>query len=211
MAINDDTQKTVRLFTGVTPPPGALDDLAVLMEALKCNDLADIRWEQPHNLHLTLNFMGDRPLGAGGRALESMRDITRLFPPIQVAVTGLSVFQNAPPQRSVIYAAIKGQTPKLDWLQGQLGKRLGVLIGRPYVPHITLGVSQPDDARNLADPLFKALMASPYAVLGTRPGATLPCRLIEWTLEKVQLFRSERGEAGPVFTAIGEARLEGQE
>ena len=210
MAIND-TQETIRLFTGATPSPWVRDDLAELMDELKCNGLADIRWERPANLHLTLNFMGNWSLGAEVRALESMKEITHLFSPMQITVTGLSVFQNTPPQRSVIYAAIGGRTRGLGRLQGQLGKALGVLTGRPYVPHIALGVSQPDDDRNLVDPLFKALMASPHDVWRTRAGTTLPYRGMEWTLEGVQLFRSERGEAGPVFTAIGEARLEGQE
>ena len=209
MVINDDTQETIRLFTGVTPAPWVRDDLAALMCELKCNGLAHIRWEQPPNLHLTLNFMGNRSLGAEGGTLESMKEVTRLFSPVRIAVTGLGVFQNAPPQRSVIYAAIGGRNPRLGWLQGQMGKRLGVLTGRPYVPHIALGVSHPDDGRNLTKPLFEALMASPHASWGIRPGATVALRAMEWSLEGVQLFRSERSEAGPVFTVIGEARLAG--
>lgn len=97
---------TIRLFTGLTIPAPARDRLACFMDGLRSRGMEDIRWEHPDNLHLTLNFLGDCPLGAEVQVLEDMRTVTRTFPALRTGLRGYSIFENEPPHRSVIYARL---------------------------------------------------------------------------------------------------------
>ena len=205
MAITRNTDATVRLFTGLTVPPHVRDHLADMMDGLATRGLGDIRWQRPDNLHLTLNFIGDWPLGLEVHTLEAMQSVTRIFPAIRVGLGGLNIFRNEPPRPSVIYTGITQGLPGLGWLQAQLQGVLGVLETHPWVPHITLGQTEAEhDSEGLMGRLLEAILVH----VPPQPGDT-HLDGFEWDVEAVQLFRSERTDSGPVFTVVGEARLEG--
>ena len=197
-------EDTIRLFTGLAVPHPIRDYLEGLMDGLAGNGLADIRWEKPENLHLTLNFLGDQPRGTAQHALEAMQSVTRDFPVFRIGVAGLSAFQNHPPQRSVIFVRPYQGLPELSWLHNQLQQALCLNDQLHWVPHVTLGQTPREhDPEGLMQRLIDAKMVHlPSVNLEEQDIVHL-----HWDVERVSLFRSAITDAGPVFTPVGAAEL----
>ena len=150
--------EAVRTFICLQPPAFARDRLASTQQRLR-NSGAQVRWVQPHNIHLTLKFLGSVP---AQRLLDVTRAVQRAAvpaPPIPLELAVLGCFPNRRAPR-VVWAGLKQLPEELRDLQQRVEKEL-VAIGfsaesRPFSPHLTLGRVRSD--RNLGK-LVEAMRA----------------------------------------------------
>ncbi len=141
--------EAVRTFICLQPPAFARDRLASTQQRLR-NSGAQVRWVKPHNIHLTLKFLGSVPA-------QRLQDVARAVqraavpaPPIPLELAVLGCFPNRRAPK-VVWAGLKQLPEELRDLQQRVEKEL-VAIGfsaesRPFSPHLTLGRVRSD--RNL--------------------------------------------------------------
>lgn len=133
--------EAVRTFICLQLPAFARERLASTQHQLRESG-AQVSWVKPHNIHLTLKFLGSVP---AERLHEVVRAVQRAVvpaPPIQLELTVLGCFPNRRAPK-VIWAGPKQLPEKLRNLQQRVEKEL-VATGfpaesRPFSPHFTLG------------------------------------------------------------------------
>ncbi len=167
----------MRRFVGLRPSEEFRGALAAVQARLQAAGVA-ARYLDPSNLHMTLAFIGEWP-----------ENIAAILPPVEepfsLRLSHVGLFREA----KVIWAGVEASAP-LDRLAQRVRDSLtaaGIPFDpKPFVPHITLG------RKPLVPEGFDpGGMAVPPAAMG---------------VEKVFLYRSDRGEQGIVYTVIGEAR-----
>lgn len=189
----------IRAFVAVELAPEVRGALAEEVKRLaQCG--ANVKWVAPGNLHVTLKFLGqvDRHripdvLGAIERAEAASR-------PFEMEVAGLAFFPK-PTRPRVVAAGVDEEGVRgLSGLFTKLEEGL-VPMGfkkdeRGFKAHVTLGrVKSPKGIGRLADRLL-TFDGEPFG---------------DETVESVALFMSELRREGPVYTALGHARLGGQD
>jgi 2'-5' RNA ligase len=159
---------------------------------------AAVKWVEPANLHVTLQFLGevdDRELMTVCRAVAGA---TADIAPFAARFAGLGAFPNLRRPKTV-WAAVSDGAAELRALFAALD---GPLIEtgcyrpeeRPFAPHLTLGrVNADDDGQRIAAaiPGLQAWSAGPTAVA------------------EVVVFGSELRRTGPEYTPLGRAALGG--
>lgn len=133
--------EAVRTFVCLQLPAFARDRLASIQQRLRESG-AQVGWVKPHNIHLTLKFLGSVP---AERLQEVVRAVQRAAvpaPPIALELTVLGCFPDRQAPR-VVWVGLKQRPEELKKLQQRVEREL-VAIGfpaesRPFSPHFTLG------------------------------------------------------------------------
>lgn len=149
-----------RLFVAIRPPGPIRQQLLDLMEGV-----SGARWQDDHQLHLTLRFIGevDRPMA------EDIADALRAihFPRFEIALHGLGTFDRRG-RPEVLWAGITPHEPlkALHHKVDQACARAGIERDhRAFHPHITL--ARLGRATGLAEDLIQAaggLASAPFLV-----------------------------------------------
>ncbi len=134
-----------RLFTGLDIPRMLRDDLALMK-----GSLAQARWSEPDDYHLTLRFIGDVEAGLAREIDLTLAAIRQ--PPFTLTLDALDCLGGDKPHSLVVRAQA---SPALLDLQGAIERRLQ-RIGLPaeprkFVPHVTLARINGMSARSVAD------------------------------------------------------------
>jgi 2'-5' RNA ligase len=176
----------MRLFTGIDLSSEVLANLRVL--AGKLQPAARINWSPITNLHITTKFIGEWP---ETRLLALKEALARvpLPPPFHIAIRGLGWFPNQSEPR-VFWAGVDAPAPLRDLARETEAalEPLGVTREeRRYSPHLTLAriKSRPNIER-----LLRAIDALPSADFGA------------FTVQSFNLYLSERGSSGSVYTKL---------
>lgn len=187
----------LKLFTGVNVGPAIRSNAAALQQSLaKCG--AIVKWVEPENLHVTVNFLGevdDRDLHGICRALAT---VGKQESPFRLLLSGVGAFPT-PRRPKVIWAGIADGAESLMRIHAASEPRLlemGVYRReeRGYTPHLTLGRTKDEaDGQLIANELSK------YA---------------EWHggdcyVEELLLFTSELRREGPVYSVAARSPLSG--
>jgi 2'-5' RNA ligase len=171
-------------------PPEVKEEVAILQRRLKRFLQGDIRWVNPHGMHLTLKFFG----GISGRQItvisEVVRGIAARAAPIDLQVSAVGAFPGVKRPR-VIWLGIQGNVESLVRLQRDIDEKL---LGcgfeaeeRPFRPHLTLGrIKTPGTA-----PKLDAIVAL---------GDEFPAAC--FTARELTLLKSELTPQGAVHTAL---------
>ena len=133
--------ESVRTFVCLQLPRFATDRLAVTQQRLRESG-AQVSWVRPHNIHLTLKFLGSVPPERLQDVVRGVRRAAVPAPPIHLELTELGCFPNRQAPR-IIWAGLKQLPGELEILQQRVEKEL-VGAGfspqsRPFSPHFTLG------------------------------------------------------------------------
>jgi 2'-5' RNA ligase len=164
-----------RLFTAIEIPA----DVRMRLSLVR-GSLADARWVDRDNYHLTLTFVGE----VDGHAKRAFSDALHEIEaePFPLVVDGLGCFGGDRPR--TLYAAIRPE-PRLDVLQRDhdlAARRAGLsLQSRKYAPHVTLARLSGTSAR----------MAAEYLAL--HGGFALP----PFEVARTVLMSSKPGGGGP--------------
>jgi len=188
----------LRLFVALEPPGPLRRQLAALCGELRrqAGRAAEkLRWVEPANMHLTLQFLGNAPEERLPAVEEAVALAASSARPLLLALRGAGAFPS-PRRARVVWAGLHGEVEPLAGLVQALGARLAPLgfapEERPFSPHLTVARSR-DGAPGLAG----ALAALRDAELGS------------WRAGELVLFRSHLSPAGPRYEPLLRAPLGG--
>ena len=191
-------ESTVRAFIALEIPEAVRGSLLRLQQQLRAGGLR-ARWVRPENVHLTVRFLGDIPLGVIPpvcSALEGAADGLKA-PELQVA--NLGVFPNLRRAR-VIWAGLGGQVDGLNKIKARVDaclqtvdRRLFPIENRRFRAHLTLG--------RFRKPVEEGLAAALKEPAGDDP--------LPFFAKTLALLRSELKPGGPVYTPLGRWTLQG--
>jgi 2'-5' RNA ligase len=185
----------LRLFYGVLLPPAVQQEAAALQERLAAPGVR-VKWVEPHNLHVTLRFLGEQPALA-------LRDLKLLghklaaeSSPWQAQLQGLGAFPKLSQPQTLWLGVGEGLEP-LNFLGQRLNRMLEdeMIVGgdaKPFHPHCTVGrVKQERGLKPLADRLQQetGFVSQPF------------------TCDCFQLMSSKLGPQGPTYDVLAEFHL----
>jgi len=159
---------------------------------------ADVNWVEPHNLHLTLKFLGDVQQQEIVRVCQAMARGAAEVKPFELDVRGAGAFPNAARPRTVWLGAAAGAEPMVvlhDRVEAALAKLGYREEHRRFQVHLTIGRVRGAGAG--------------IAELGSllQQHADFPAGRM--TVGKVTLFASTLTPDGPIYDVLGTAPLGG--
>lgn len=132
--------KSIRAFIAVPFPDPLCRQVADLQGRLR-HELPELRTAAAHNLHLTLNFLGDQSEDQLAKISRFMLSVTDSQSPFTVHLQGLGTFPGRRRPR-VVWLGVQPPEPLMT-LQKTLAAGLAGLgcpgERTPYRPHLTLG------------------------------------------------------------------------
>ena len=151
-----------------------------------------VRWVAPHNVHLTLKFLGDVSPTTLQELAEAIKVETVSHGMFSISVGGLGAFPS-PRRARVIWVGLEAP-PALEALRRGVeaaAAQLGYAPeGRPFSPHLTIGrVEQNASAADLQR-IRAALEATKVGLLGTQQ------------VEALHIFKSDLQPGGSVYTHL---------
>jgi 2'-5' RNA ligase len=184
----------LRLFTAVTPPAEAIEDLDAFLEPRR--EAAEFRWAGIEGWHLTLAFMGD----ADPWRLEALEErLTRAAhrrAAFAATIAGGGAFPNVG-RAKVLWAGVETDRVEIDRLATgarAAATKAGIEVdGGRFKPHLTL-------ARMGHHPRE---LTSWVRLLDAYRGPT-------WTVDRIALIESHLGEGPrnrPRYEVLGEYEL----
>jgi 2'-5' RNA ligase len=170
----------IRLFVGLELPPGVATTLSGLAAGIP-----GARWVEPHNLHITLRFIGEVEEGVAHDIHDALAELAA--PAFDVAIRGVGLFGGRTP--NALYAGIE-RSEALVRLHDKVESTV-VRTGQPpeprkFTPHITLA----------------RLKASPPPRLQAFLSAHGLLRAGPWRADAFTLFRSHLGRGGAEYEAL---------
>jgi 2'-5' RNA ligase len=185
-----------RTFLGVAVSDDTRRRCTTLQQELAA--VADVKWVEPVNLHVTLLFLGELDDRDLVQVCKGATAAARREPPFELRVSGVGAFPT-PRRPKVLWAGIAGGADSLVRLHAAVA---GPLIesgiyreeARDYTPHLTVGRANADeDSQRLAPELLKRL---------NWDGGTT-------AVEEVLVFSSELRRSGPEYAVLARSRLLG--
>ncbi len=132
--------KLIRSFIAIPLPSELRQRLGSLQQELK-QHLPELRPARPHNLHLSLQFLGDQPQDVLNKVGHLLQSLAAATPSFIVALKGVGSFPAGKRPR-VVWLGVEPPEP-LWALQSALAEGLCDLglphETRRYRPHLTLG------------------------------------------------------------------------
>ncbi|MFH0754216.1 MAG: RNA 2',3'-cyclic phosphodiesterase [Candidatus Omnitrophota bacterium] len=194
----------IRTFIAIEIDERIQRELARIQDRLKTADpetkLADprIRWTNPKNLHLTLNFLGDIEPKIIDTIEKILSETAKDFNMFHMNIGTLGAFPNMH-EPDIIWAGINKRANLLTDIALKLEERLTAHGITPaehrFTPHITLGRSKNEaSCQRLSDLLNNT---------------HLPAGLSQ-KVDRICLFRSELLPKGPVYHLLFTAHLNKQ-
>jgi RNA 2',3'-cyclic 3'-phosphodiesterase len=169
--------------------------------------LPDVRWVDPHGIHLTLAFLGELDDEQLGEAFHAVEAAAQKATPFEYRIKGLGIF-GSQQQPRVIWIGVedlpsgKIQGSPLHYTHRLLSKELGsrgfALDKRPFSPHLTLArIKQPlslDARQRLQRLLHSGLAATSSAI---------------YPVQSLCVMKSELSRSGAKYTCLKEYTLGG--
>lgn len=153
---------------------------------------ADLKLVEPKNIHATLRFLGEIPLGMVDKVYEEMKKVS--FAPFEIELKGIGAFPNLNRLKVIWIGITKGATELkniFDQLEPKI-RQLGFLPDtKGFSPHIT--IARVKSGRNKADLAQKIISMKDFE-FGTTPG------------DCVKLKKSVLTPKGPIYSTLNEVR-----
>ncbi len=151
-----------------------------------------VRWVAPHNIHLTLKFLGDVSPANLERLADVLRNEAEAHAGFRAAVGGLGVFPN-PRRPRVIWIGFDAPAGLARLQRGVEAAcaRLGYPAeGRGFSPHLTLGRVAQTVTSAETERIRQALQVTQIGALG------------EFPVEAIHIFKSDLQPGGSVYTRL---------
>jgi RNA 2',3'-cyclic 3'-phosphodiesterase len=157
----------MRAFVAV-PVGDAVRDALANATAQLAKAGADVKWVERHNVHLTLKFLGDLPEAAIDKLRGHLREEAARWAPIALEVRGLGRYPSHGPPR-VVWAGCRGDVARATALEAAITRHAesvgGVLQGRAWTPHLTLGRVRSDRRSRALDVIIASAADTPFGSL----------------------------------------------
>lgn len=190
--------QTFRTFVAIELEEAIRQRVASLIQKLAWVP-ADVKWVEPHNLHLTLKFLGDVEQGQIARVCEAVARAAAEVPAFEFELRSTGAFPNLGRPRTIWVGAGEGQQAVAE-LARYIEKALEPLgyprEGRRFQAHLTIG---------------RVRRGGPaLAELADRLQALNDVELGRTAVEQVVVFSSRLSVSGPTYEALGRAALGGE-
>jgi 2'-5' RNA ligase len=184
----------MRTFIAITLPQEIKQQLGLLQEQLK-RSAADVKWVQPHNIHVTLKFLGEIDEQKLEEITAILQDTVKEEACFTASLSCLGAFPRMTSPR-VIWVGIDKGKDELTRIAKELEEKISRMglppEDRPFASHVTLGrVRSPANVHRLVKTL---------AGMTGQPAQEFP-------VTKITLFKSTLTPTGPVYEALKEASL----
>ena len=180
----------IRSFLAFELPPEIKETLSHISQEMRKTSL-DVRWVKPGNIHLTMVFMGNVPVGHVEPIGEAAEKVCQLYGPFAISLKGAGVFSSRRNPR-VLWTGMEGDLDRMSCFRDALQKHLkpfGIKQEkRPFRPHLTIGRFRKGakPGTHLDDLLFKYQdLTSPVC-----------------TLKELALFKSDLKPGGAVYSEL---------
>ncbi|MDD5166551.1 MAG: RNA 2',3'-cyclic phosphodiesterase [Candidatus Omnitrophica bacterium] len=188
----------MRTFIAIELPQKIKDALERLQNQLKTTG-ADVKWVSPQNIHLTLKFLGeidDKKIGEATKILEDNAKNEKTFP---LRLASIGAFPKIDTPRVIWIGVAQGdsETKKIAGSLEDAFSKIGIpKEDRPFSSHITIGrVRSPQNRDKLVQELKTLADSSGKENL-------------EFTADKITLFKSTLTPKGPLYEAFKIATLQ---
>jgi RNA 2',3'-cyclic 3'-phosphodiesterase len=189
--------ESYRLFIAAELPAYIKAALVAMQNRLRQGN-PPVTWVAPEAMHLTLRFLGETSIERLPELGAALKTALAQHPAIRLGLSGAGSFPNDR-RPSVVWAGVGGEIAALTRAQAAIEAALSDLDfkpeTRPFRAHLTLGrmrrEANPDQQQRLGD----AIRSLP------------PTTALDWTVERIVLFRSELRREGPIYTEIADCRL----
>ena len=151
------------------------------------------KFVEPHNLHITIKFLGDIDESDVSPILEAMRRASSGLEPFEMELSGMGFFPGGN-RINVIWLGVKNSSPLSDFAV-RLSREFEAASIRPdgmdnrkFRPHITVArVKNPGGKQQLLDVIF----SHKDTLFGRIP------------VDKILLKKSVLQREGPIYTVLG--------
>jgi len=190
---------SIRAFIAIELEPQVLDALEQMQLRLRRREGGQaVRWVSPDNIHLTLKFLGQVPLGQLESVYQAVARACKGHAPFVLTVADLDCLPN-PRRPRVICVGVQEETGRLQSLQRALEREMSRLgfpeERRRFRPHLTLGRVRKQAARWEAEVLARS-------VAGCQVESGPHMRVAG-----VSVIRSNLTPEGPIYTRLYQAPL----
>ncbi|MFZ5648683.1 MAG: RNA 2',3'-cyclic phosphodiesterase [Bacillota bacterium] len=188
--------RKLRLFWAVNLPEDFKAGISEIQTRLK-NSGSDSKWVDPHNLHITVKFLGETDGGMVGEMAGAVAERLKGCGEFRLALEGLGFFPGAANPR-VLWAGLKGDVGKLKEIAAAVDQCMSGLgfprEGRKFSPHLTLARLR--SSKNMED-LIKGVGVE-TATVNSLGG---------FSVLSVDLMQSDLNRQGPVYSVLKSVRL----
>jgi 2'-5' RNA ligase len=159
----------------------------------------DVKWVEPQNMHLTLQFLGEIDARDSVDVCRAVRSVAGRTPPFSISLAGVGGFPNLRRPRTLWVGIDVGRAEVI-----RLHEELATLLEavgefrreeRGYAPHVTLGRVKGNDA---TIELRQRLTEDSDWYGG------------EQTIDQIHVMSSELNRDGPVYSVVGHEQLRGR-
>ncbi len=188
-------KRTVRTFVAVEIAPAVRARAGELIQTLAAAG-ADVKWVDPPNLHLTLQFLGEVAVAEIPQVCEAVGRGTAAVAPFELEIRGAGAFPHPGRPKTIWLGTGRGQAQMIA-LHGAVEAALSKLgfrkEHRRFEPHLTLG---------------RARSGGPAVTeLGQMLRGQADFQAGVGHVAEVVVFSSELQPTGPLYAALGRARL----
>jgi 2'-5' RNA ligase len=190
--------RTLRTFIAVETSPEVRTKAQQLIKTL-AQSPAKVKWVEPHNLHLTLKFLGEIELLEVPKICQAMTRATADLPPFDLEALGAGAFPNLASPRTVWIGGGQGSEEMItlhDRLEAELAPLGFRREQRRFRPHLTIGRVR--NSPQGIDELAQLLAERREFAAGSTDVA------------EVVLFSSELERDGPTYEPLHHALLAGR-
>ncbi|MBU1277468.1 MAG: RNA 2',3'-cyclic phosphodiesterase [Proteobacteria bacterium] len=190
----------MRSFIALEMPGEVKEHAAGLIRELRPSG-ADVKWVAPHNLHLTLKFLGEVDPGATADIIAALENACAGRTALSLAVTGCGAFPQ-PRAPRVVWMGLEGEVAQLAELAQAVEAAMEPLGFEPekraFRPHLTLGrVRRP---RRVGKAPNAAPLARALAGVGQAAGPS-------FRAGRVILMKSTLTKSGPIYEPLHRVTL----
>lgn len=190
-------KKSFRTFVAVEITNAIRVRAVELIQAL-ADTAADVNWVEPHNLHLTMKFLGQVHEREIAEVCQAVAEGAGQVAPFEFVVRGAGAFPNAARPRTVWLGAGDG-VQEMVALHDRVEEALAELgyreEHRRFQPHLTIGRVRG--------------VGAAISELGARLQRHADFTAGSMTVNKVTIFASTLTAEGPIYEVLGSARLGG--
>jgi|SRR5438876_389228 len=186
----------IRAFIALPLEPVLAAEIRKIQQRLN-SAAGAVRWVNPEQLHLTLQFLGNVAADRLDELTAALRRACARTSPFQLALEGAGCFPNTRNPR-VVWIGIQGELGPLRTLQERVAqetKNFGDHDDqRAFQPHLTIGRVKASGAEG---------RKAGQAIEGTRVS-----KLGDWAIHQVLLVQSELASNGARYTTLAAVALD---
>jgi len=190
---------TLRTFVAIEIGSANRARAEELIETFRAAE-ADVKWVGPENLHLTLKFLGEVKSRETHRVCEAVQRGAAKVDPFEFELRGAGAFPNARRPRTLWIGGGMGEEEMIalhDHVDAALGKLGFRKEHRRFHPHLTIG---------------RVRRGGPGVVeLGQLVEQYVNFSAGRVSVRQAVIFSSQLTGSGPIYEALGRAKLGGGE